>query len=290
MDTAIETQQKGGLVPLKRKESWKSPLVTKTLGQLGAQLPVGLVTPEKKLLKDFSLKPLRWKEEKEIQKLKNKPGMNQGKFVTGVLSTLVDRVHGISFDGLKDTERALMIGAMWMPDVLYMYFYARVQSLGSVLEMTIPCRTCNGLKFDFDGDLNGMDVRVVDQPDQVTTTATLAVGIPYREGVRTQLSIRPIPWSVIEGQESKDEGAMRTAIFQRAIVGVDGVPANEMAVIPETSIDEMVKRDVETLTNHIERHTPGPQPIVKAPCPRCDSEWLFPINWNYESFFTNSSL
>src|SRR5437763_13450329 len=116
MDIAVEKQdQKGGnIAPLKRKESWSSPLKKRTLGELGAQLPIGLITADKKLMKDFSLKPLRWKEEKEIQKLKNKPGMNQGKFVTGLLSLLVESVHGIAFDGLKDAERSALISSMFM--------------------------------------------------------------------------------------------------------------------------------------------------------------------------------
>src|SRR5262249_20608058 len=144
--------------------------------------------------------------------------------------------------------------------------------------------------FDFDGDLNGTDVRVVEKPEQIYSQVTLSGGLPYLGEQRNTFTTRPVTWGNFEDRDINDPGAVKLAMFQGSIVGVDGVAKDKMAVIPETAFDELTKRDVEVLTRHLELHTPGPQMLVEAPCPHCKIEWMFPIRWGYDDFFAISSL
>jgi hypothetical protein len=259
-----------------------------TLAKLGAQLPIGQVTADGRLVKDFKLRPFRFKEEREVEKLRDKP-ISMGRFVSGLLGILVEEVCGLNIQKLSDVDRALHFGRMWMPDVLYLYIYLRTQALGEILPMTIPCRACRAA-FQLDGDLTGLDVRIVERPEQIDSHVTLTTGISYRGTLRRELRTRPVVWSAFEDEDINDKAAVKLSMFQNSIVGMEGIADEEMAVVPDVAFDDMTKRDVEILTRHLEHNTPGPQMVVEAECPKCRTEWFWPIDWSYDHFFGSSSL
>ncbi len=260
-----------------------------TLGELGAQLPIGMVSPDKRLLKDFELKPFRFKEEREVEKLKDKPGLSVGAFVSGLLGVLVARVHGTDIQKMADVQRRLYFGQMWFADVLYLYMYLRTQALGDVINIKIPCRHCR-VPFEIDGDLKGIDVRVVDNPDQLFQKVTLKTGIPFRGELRKTFTTRPVNWLSFEDRDLNDKAMVKLAMFQNSIQSVEGIAEDQLAVLPESAFDEMTKLDTEVLTKHLEESSPGPQMTVEASCPKCKTQWAWPIDWSYESFFGASSL
>lgn len=260
-----------------------------TLADLGAQLPIGVPTADGKLNKSFSVKPFRLKEEKELAALKEKGGMNLGKYVSHVLAVMLDQVGGQSFKDLKMEQRLYQISKMYMCDVLYMYVYLRTDALGTSLKMKIPCGRCKAA-FDFAADLNTLDVKTVDGLQELVTECELRHGFTYRGATRKKVQLRPVLWNVFESKSSKDMGALRGAIIQNAIVGIEGIAEAEMSVIPDATLDELTKRDVETITGLIDGKTPGPIMAVAAECPECDSKWMGSIDWGYDSFFSHSSL
>jgi hypothetical protein len=272
-----------------KKRTDKSGYRLVTLGELGPNLPIGLAGEGGRLAKDFEVKPFRFKEEREIEKLKNKPGLSVGAFVSSMLGLLVARVGSTDIEKLKDAERQLFFGQMWFCDVMYLYVYLRVEALGPVVGIDVPCRMCRA-PFQFHGDLRGMDVRVVDDPQELRRKVALKTGLPLRSALRKNLTTRPVHWLASLNRDLGDAAQAKMMLFQHSVEEVEGIPPHELALVPESAFDELTKFDAEILSRHIEDSTPGPQMVIEAQCPRCQSQIVSPLNWSYDSFFGSSSL
>lgn len=260
-----------------------------TLGKLGAEMPVGILGSDRKLNKSFKLRPFRLKEEKELAAMKEKGGMNLGKYVSHVLAVMCDEIGGEKLGELKLEQRLLKISGMWMCDVLYIYTYLRVEALGDSLKANIPCNRCKE-PFPFTADLQTLDVRTVDDPKELLQNVELRNGFPYQGQDRKKITLQPVRWSVFESRSTKDLGALQASVIQSSICGIDGVPDEQFSPVPDKALDELSKRDMVSIEKAINDRTPGPLMAISAECPTCSSKWTMPIDWGYDSFFSHSSL
>lgn len=262
---------------------------TTTLGELGWNMPIGVLDAKGHLQKSFKLKPFRMKEEKKLGELREKGGMHLGRYVSQVLAVMVEEVGGEKLEPLSMPQRILKFGGMFMADVLYIYVALRLDALGEDMKIRIPCPKCRET-FDFIADLRTLDVGTIEEPAEAVHEVTLKHGFPYQGATRKQVTLNPVQWQVFESKSTRDIGALQAAVIQNSIVGVDGVEPAKFSPIPESSLDEITKRDIETISKALDDRTPGPQMIVTAECTRCASKWTAPIDWGYDNFFHHSSL
>jgi hypothetical protein len=260
-----------------------------TLRELGSQMPVGIEAADGTLMKSFKLRPFRMKEEKELARLKERPGLNAAKYASMVVAAMLTEIGGRQMDGMTESAREALISNLTVGDVLYIYTFLRAEALGSEVRMRVPCGKCKE-HFDFLGDLTTIEVRTVDKPGEMVRHFEMAHGIPYRGQTRKKVTLRPIRWSIFETTDLKNAVMLRAAALQNAIVGIEGIPDAEFSPIPDTSLDELTKRDMEMLERAAEMNSPGPLMAVEAKCPKCRTSWAGPIDWGYDSFFSHSSL
>lgn len=260
-----------------------------TLGELGALMPVGILGSDRALNKTFKLKPFRLKEEKELGALKEKGGMNLGRYVSHVLAVMCEEVGGEKIGDLKMEQRVLKFGGMWMCDVLYIYTFLRVDALGDALRTKIPCNRCKE-SFDFTADLMTLDVKTVDKPEELLHEVELKHGFPYQGSIRKKATLQPVRWAVFESRSTKDMGALQAAVIQNSICALEGIEHEKFSPVPDKALDELTKRDVEMLSKAINENTPGPMMAITAECPSCNTKWTGAIDWGYDNFFSHSSL
>lgn len=268
-----------------------SRLSKTTLGAYGLKLPIGRALPDGSLAKAFTLRPWKMKEEKTLAewKSRHKGKMTLGIYVTQILSTMVESIGGVALPA-EDVERRLMISQMYIGDVMYMYVALRRAVLGSSLKMHLPCPACNGAKFDFEADLDSLDINVLERAADLDWAHDLKTPLLFSGAARSVLKLRPTAWATLESKNSSDASGMAASVIAGSIVGMKGIPDNQFTPIHESALDELTKLDLELLNKSIGMNTPGPQMGVEQPCPQCTNTFFWPIDWGYDSFFSHSSL
>src|SRR5690349_7308351 len=87
-------------------------LSTKSLSELGPNLPVGVATPDGRV-RPFRLRPFKMKQEKALARLRDEAkGGNTGGFVADVLAHMLQTVGPHNFDTMKDGDRQLAINQL----------------------------------------------------------------------------------------------------------------------------------------------------------------------------------
>jgi hypothetical protein len=264
-----------------------------TLGKMGRQLPIGLLSPDGRVLsKSFTMKPFTFEEELAVGEMREQARLSTGEFIVKLLALMTEEVGGTRIADLKDdAARELFFHGMFMADVLYMYVWLRIEAMSNVMSMLITCpgsRCAGKPPFEFHGDLNGIDVREAKTPAELEHTCKLRVGIRMNERVATELRVMPPKWSALYGRDLNNKALVNLAMFTGSVIGIAGEEGQ--VAIPETCFRKMTKMDAETLSTFISKATPGPQMILGLTCPRCKMEWVKPLDWGYDSFFAASSL
>lgn len=263
-----------------------------TLGQLGSQLPVGVVNPGiGKRVKPFRLRQFRMKQEKELGELReNGRGMSFGKFVSEVMAKMVQTVGHHTFDSMGEKERKLVLAQMTMADVLYMYVWLRHEAMGADEPVVLPV-TCPGCRhmFQVDADLGTLEVRTVPaEALDLRRTASLRDGLTIHGKQCSNLWLDAVPWRMADSPAFMRPGEREALVINHSIVGAEGVDLNPF-LMTDAELDEMTKFDLEGLMRDIDDNSPGPIMVVKSNCPACKSEVGRMIDWGYDSFFSRSS-
>lgn len=269
-----------------------SKLKTMSLGELGCVLPIGARTPGG-FAKSFTLKPFRFKEEKDLAVLKEQAGnVTGGRFASLVLGTMLEEVGGTNIQGMKKMEeRVAFLAAMYMPDVLYMYVYLRYEAMGEDIRLNVTCPHCRQPEpFSFVGDLRTTEVRTVTEPGALVNEFTLAKGLPYRGATRQKVKTTCPLWSSFESRSIRNMAAIQSSVMQSAICGLDGIPEEQWTPLPDNVLEELPKRDYEALQRHIVSNTPGPIMKADVSCRDCQRRLIVPLDWGYDHFFGASSL
>ncbi len=263
-----------------------------TVKELGLNLPLGISDGADGLVKSFALRPWRFKEEKELGELAEKnPDANLAQHVAMVVATMCTRLGPHNFEEMKWEEKLVHLGQMWMGDVFYIYILLRMQSLGGTLELRPKCATCRK-EFDFDGILKSIRVLTGSVLSDALWNYKLEAPFEIRGKKAETLIMGPPRWNVLEMMDEAavtNSGLRKAGIIIGAIHGVEG--EEHRLVLSESDIEEMTKKDIEELSEKIDKNSAGPDMFIEGKCPqlRCRSEFKQVIDWRYDNFFGVSS-
>ncbi len=272
----------------------------------GFVLPVGIFDG-KVPKRDFSLREMEYPVEKAIGRFRRlNPDLPSTATVTKVVSLMLTSLAGkpVNFQPddteEQEAEAFIQIGGMFLADVYYIYVMARIEELGTDYEIEYGCSGCN-----FTGkmtiDLNTMDVHAVNDLSILRRKVSLLKGIKCRNGnLEKTVLVQPMVWANMVTKElnefSGNQQLMKLHFIKHCVVGVDGFQdGNGKQIIAPLSDEELAslrKIDIEILGRDIDSTNIGPKLIVEGKCPNedCKAPFLWPIDWEYDSFFTISSL
>lgn len=257
-----------------------------TLGDLGASLPVG-VGPDR--VRTFRLRPFNMGLEKELAQAKEKMKVKSGGlFVRTALGLMCQTVGPHNFDKMKQPERELVINSMYMPDVIYLYLYARHVALeNEPVTMQIRCMNC-AKEYNWYGDLSSMDVKVMDPSMPLTRAFELVSPITPRSKTVSKLTLGLIKWESFCKPEFTNKNSIQSAAIHASVAGMEGFDGPVFSLL-DNDLDTMSKEDMNRITAEIEENTPGPQMDIQPECPACHFEQKMMIDWSWENFFSRSA-
>jgi len=257
-----------------------------TMADLGPSLPVG-IGPER--VRTFRLRPFNMGLEKLISQAKDKMKTKTGgTFVRTVLGLMAQTVGPHNFDKMKQVDRELAIGQMSMPDVLYMYLYARHEALvNEPVVMNIVCAECS-VQYKWYGDLSTMDIKVLTDKAPLTRRFDLTSPLHVRSKVANHLTLGLIRWDNFCRPEFSNKNSIQSAAITASVCGMEGFDSPAFALL-DTDLDDMTKDDMNRVTMDIEEHTPGPQMDITPVCPSCNHEQRMMLDWSWDNFFSRSA-
>jgi len=264
-----------------------------TLSELGATLPVGTFR-DGKFFRHLAIRKWRMEEERELGKFR-KDGVQTAAQYTSVVLSYMLTSFGIhtDFQALSEAERRLAINQAPMADILYTWVWMRVQALDSTLLVNLACPSPNcGHKFDWKGDLESMDVDVAQGPEDLAIVHTLRDGIEIGKKTIHTITIVPPLWATYEQVRREKAGDMGMGEMKRMMLrsAIRDTPEIEAFVLTEEHLDSLSKYDLERCVGVLEKRSPGPELVLDASCPSCESEFQHALDWQYDSFFGSSSL
>ena len=261
-----------------------------TLGELGNKVPIYLRDGKRP---DFTFKPWRMKEEKEVAVLK-KTHRQLGKFVRGVFSTMIETFDGKNWSEMKESEKGLLINQMPVGAIMYMYCYLRYDALGENIKIRdVDCPACGQKIENYAGDLTTLEVAVQDDEKDSTMVYDLHRPFVIGEVKVIGLRLRHTPWDAMEKLDPKraaNEGYMKEAMFLSSvqccvIEGGGDVELDKMKVM-----ESLIKADIEGVFSALDEHNGGPRLALEIVCPHCDHEAEMKLDWDYNFFFGLSSI
>lgn len=257
-----------------------------TLADLGASLPIG-VGPER--VRAFRLRPFNMGLEKQLSQAKDKMKTRTGgTFVRTALGLMCQTVGPHNFDKMKQQDRELAIGQMTMPDVIYLYLYARQEALANEpVVMNITCANC-AQQYKWYGDLATMDVKVLNEKSPLTRKFDLTSPLSVRAKVVNSLTLGPIKWDAFCRPEFSNKNSIQSAAIHASVCGMEGFDSPAFALL-DTDLDSMTKEDMNRITADIEERTPGPQLDIHPVCPGCNFEQHMMVDWSFDNFFSRSA-
>lgn len=261
-----------------------------TLGERGPVLPVGLRAGDQ-LVKKMAIHPWRTREEKLLAKFK-KPHTNIAQHVSMVLGTMCaefgHHMWSLPERDRELNERRVAIGSAGMGDVFYAYCYLRKEVMGEIVNMNITCPSC-AHKWLFPADLNTLEVVTAEHPDALLWEHVLRTPVSIRGKKVSKLRMGQASWNTMEMATAGtiNDASAKIAALRGAIIGFDDDPTLIQAI--ESDLDELTKYDLESVIAKVDANHVGPKMALDGECPRCQRVFLAPIDWKYDSFFSNSS-
>lgn len=275
----------------KENETNKTNIKRVTLKELDQLMPLGIANNDGSYTKSFEVKRWRMKEEREIGEQKESHrDASVGQYVGIVLSTMCKSIGNINFEALKKAEKNVHISQMFVGDVFYIYVWLRKNSIGSELQLSVKCPNCSN-KFKVDANLDTVEVDVCDKLEDACWNYKLEEPFEIRGRLVTELLMGPPRWLSLENLKGigTNTGAAKAGLILGSISGIadwlgeDGKPKQVALTVNE--LDEMGKKDIEKITNLMDKNAIGPNMSVEGDCPRCRSDYKMPIDWSYDNFF-----
>ena len=271
----------------------------KKLKDLGARLPIGVLR-EGVLLKDFSLREYFSPLEKAFGKWKVEHAADPNStHLTKLLALLLTKLGGESFlhnpdddppDAAKEMYR---ISQCYMPDVIYMYVFARVQELGH--ELKYPIAHGCGYVGTADYDLRELEVVCCEDPSELLRSIQLVHGVKHGGEICKKAYVQPMKWYHMETPEAeeaqKDLTLMKLYLTERSMMLETKVKDEIVQVVPnELSLSTLRKLDTELLARGVSDLNLGARLVSEGKCPKCKEDFFQPMDWTYDNFFDESSL
>lgn len=274
-------------------EGAEAPVKSKTVGEQGHVLPIGVAGPTGALGKDLVLRKWTFKEERELGKLRSEhQSATLPEYVGMVISTVVSRAGAVDFSKLEMPARRAVVSQMYMADVYYAYIQARIHAIGPDLSLDLTCRHCRK-EVKYVGDLNTAEVKTLPDPLAGQWDIDLKDPIQLRGKEVKSFRCGQMRWTALEqgGHEvgPGDSGGTKLMVILGTVIGITGESGD--IVLMEQELDALSKRDIERICHSIDQHSVGPDLSLKLKCPhkRCGKDSVVAIDWSYDSFFSVSS-
>jgi len=265
----------------------------------GNVLPIGIFDG-RTLKRDFSIREMGFPIERSIGRFKR---LNESMPNTAIVSKLVSLMtsnlagepldYSPEDDPQKEAEALIKIGQMFFADVYYIYVMVRIAELGPEYDVGFACQHC-GFSGKMTTDLNTMKVSCVQDPSVLRREVPLLKGLKYRDGtIKKKIYIQPMLWANMVTNEVKEAGGdsllMKLHFIRHCVVGVEGV--EEAIHLDESELDTLRKIDIERIAHEINAVNIGPSLIAEGNCPvdDCKAPFMWPIDWDYDAFFTIAS-
>lgn len=282
------------------KQEEKPAVKRVTLAELGPSLPIGTVDPAtNRLVKALSHKRWSLKTEKIIGRLRESNRRNtHARLATMIIGALYEQFghHAFVFEepeGKKNAAKSpwfqtlATLSSMWFGDMMYAYFYLRRECIGPSIDMDIACAVC-GAKQVFVANLDTLEVKTVDELASVFWKYKLLDPMTIRGKEVVELVFGPSRWSAVEAAGSGggfDVGAAKSSLIASSIAEV---PGHGQIVVVDAELEDMSKRDLESILNGLEANGIGPDMTIESECGSCKNEFRAALDWTYDSFFKAS--
>jgi len=261
-----------------------------TIQDRGPLLPIGIASGGK-LHQGFDVRPWRFKEERELGRLReDNKGANLAQYVSVVLATMCTRMGPHDFTQMSENERLLAVGQMYMADVFYAYVWLRIQSLGN--EFTIKFQPANAPEpLNIVTDLNTIEVDSVDELEQTFWEYELKAPCRIRGKTAIGFKMGAPRWDALERAPKlgTDSGAAKLAVLLGSVAEIRCENSEPIvtALAPD-ELDELTKRDIETVTALMDKNNLGPDMSVEGK--HKGRPFRVSIDWGYDNFFSISSV
>jgi hypothetical protein len=268
--------------------SSRDKIKSQNLSENGPVLPVGFTNS---LDRGILAKRWRLKEEKELSAIFEDSGAKMDKYVSSVIATMFTKLGPHDLTTMDAAKKMLIIGQMSMPDVFFAYLYLRIQAMGNELTFNLLCPKCREI-FPFTVDLNTVVIRSIEKLEDAEWIYKLRDPFPIRGKVVKELKLGPPNWSTLRAisDEGFNPGSIKAGMIIGSIASVGFETGHSAIPLAKHELDEMAKKDFESLASEIDRNSLGPDMSVDACCSKCKNEFKTSIQWTAESFFGVSSL
>lgn len=263
-----------------------------TLGELGANCPISMPNGAKP---DFSFKPWRMREEKEIGQLKSRK-KTTGVFVREVFDYMLTSFDGRDWGSYSASERKLLLNQQPIGNMFYMYFYLRYDALGEELAMqAMTCPECSAKVEGYTADLTSLEVKIEAEnggkrePNKIELRKPILIGDSQVDTILTSYT----PWDCMEKVKatSANDGAIKEAFISSSIVGFESKEMGRLDNLAKNLVlNQLPKREIENIYTSLDDQNGGPIMKMAVACNSCGHEWESALNWSYDYFFGNSSL
>jgi hypothetical protein len=210
------------------------------------------------------------------------------KFVSLICSQFGGRGLALTESGDSTPEAEIMMYSAWLADVMYAYVFARIQSLGSELEVNLTCKFCEKpAKGIF--DLNTAEVDVLEDVETLEMWVALQRPFKDRNGKRVgKLHMQPTTWSTMlkPGVFSGKMDQINYAGLQDCVVGTDQFEGEYRLLTSE--IDEIERIDVVEVQRATQDIAAGLAMQTSIECPHCKRTNTEALNWSFDYFFGSS--
>ena len=261
--------------------------VRTTVMELGATLPIGCGPVDGTGVRQRGFRFSGWTgaDERVIGAYRaNNKRMSQPEFAAWVLSHFAEDWGGNDMTRLKDREAHALVKAQPAADVFHAWVTLRIQALGKDYKMGLRCPACDHT-FSYTIDLEEIEVTTPAAVDQdLHRSHVLKDGFSLTEGGGwfTTVTIAPLRWATYCGMLGSSEATKR-ALISGAVVGLPGYA--DSFKLPGTVLDQLTKRDIESLTEAIAEDQHGPDLHYEAKCPGCEIILVRTVEWVYDPFF-----
>ena len=266
-----------------------------TLVEWGRQLPIGILDAKNKTLgREFSVKKIDFHVEREISLYWNKYRKTSSKvnvidYIPIVLAHTVQTLDGQDITKLSIDRKLGAIRAMFMGDVMYMYAYERVETLGpDFLLKFVECPMCGG-KFDYPVNLSSLEIATRDDYADLLKSVELRDGFSINNVTYKKVTMMPFTFQAVSGMDIENETDSLAFLLKASVCGIEGLP--EGTPMTDSEVTQLSKFDMATLDSKMGYVSGGPDWTIDIKCKNssCELEWVTAIDWRYSDFFAHSS-
>lgn len=276
--------------PAADSETKEPERVKVTLKERGPELPLGILGKDGELNRAMVCRAWTGVEERALGQLRE-DSKEDGDFLTRMIAYMYTQVGPHNFEKMEDAAKRVVVSQMFMGDALYLYMWLRTQTLGPALRTDVTCPWCK-FEFDYEADLNTLEIRTAKTLDAVTWEYQLKHPFKIRGVMADGFELSPSRWSTMEGivkSAIQNKATTKLDMIQGCVRRILGQP-NEIMLTP-SELDGMTKLDIESLAVELDDREIGPDLSINDKCQRswCKRRFYVSLEWRYDSFFAVSS-